>query len=179
MNSKESKELELVLQHSLQTLRNDWVHRQPRTVKDDDRYTVKWALSHPEELQRLELEMILASYMHGTVLKSTGAHDVAIMVDKLLETQELHFGEALVRRRAASPPKSAENLLLFFAERNKIESLLGDLEELYRTVYLPKLGPRGAKLWYWKEILGDIFRHRLIKWVLAGGLAEIIRRLIS
>jgi hypothetical protein len=47
-------------------------------------------------------------------------------------------------------PKLGEQLLHFFVSREISESKIGDLSEDYRKRY-PKLGPRGACVWYYKE----------------------------
>ena len=48
-------------------------------------------------------------------------------------------------------PKFGEQLLHFFVSREISESKIGDLAEDYQKRY-PKLGPRGARLWYYKEV---------------------------
>lgn len=48
-------------------------------------------------------------------------------------------------------PRFGEQLLHFFVSREISESKIGDLAEDYQKRY-PKLGPRGACVWYYKEV---------------------------
>jgi hypothetical protein len=47
----------------------------------------------------------------------------------------------------SGPPRSAHFLLLLIPKRNR-EHLIGDLEEEFRTIVLPKYGERAAWFWY-------------------------------
>jgi hypothetical protein len=51
----------------------------------------------------------------------------------------------------SAPPRSAYFLLLLIPKRNR-EHLIGDLEEEYRTIVLPKYGERAAWFWYWWQV---------------------------
>lgn len=48
-------------------------------------------------------------------------------------------------------PRFGEQLLHFFVSREISESKIGDLAEDYQKRY-SKLGPRGACVWYYKEV---------------------------
>jgi len=54
------------------------------------------------------------------------------------------------------PPLGAEQLLHLFLSKSDREELIGDLEEEYRTVILPRFGPRFARTWYWTQALRSI-----------------------
>ena len=46
------------------------------------------------------------------------------------------------------PPKMATLLVLLIPKKNR-EHILGDLDEEYRTILMPRYGRRTANLWYW------------------------------
>ena len=50
-----------------------------------------------------------------------------------------------------APPKLATLLVLLIPKKNR-EHILGDLDEEYRTVLVPRYGLRTAKLWYWWQV---------------------------
>ena len=53
-----------------------------------------------------------------------------------------------------SPPAGAQFLLLLLPKKYR-EGLLGDLEEEYRTVVLPRYGALWAKVYYWVQVLSS------------------------
>ena len=57
---------------------------------------------------------------------------------------------------ASEPPGSAKFLLLLLLPTKDRDYLVGDLEELYRTILLPEYGPRMACFWYWWQVLISI-----------------------
>ncbi len=72
-----------------------------------------------------------------------------------------------------NPPKRAEMLLHFGLPKRDRECMIGDLEEEYRTVILPKYGPRVAMRWYWWQAVRSVLvamvgRFRV--WLSVGGL---------
>jgi len=52
-----------------------------------------------------------------------------------------------------------EVLLYFFVPISHLEPLAGDLEEEYRTIQIPRLGPRAAQWWYTRHVLKTIARY--------------------
>jgi hypothetical protein len=73
-------------------------------------------------------------------------------LDHTITNKLLQIAQVKHQNRAArhSPPKLGEYALLLIPKRNR-ENLIGDLEEEYRTVILPKYGPRLAAIWYWVQ----------------------------
>jgi len=57
--------------------------------------------------------------------------------------------------RRELPPKPAEFLLLLIPIRQR-EHVLGDLEEEFRTILIPKYGIRVARLIYWWHVLLEL-----------------------
>ena len=56
--------------------------------------------------------------------------------------------------RASSPPIApAERCLCYLLPRRQREAILGDLEEDYRTNFLPKFGAREARRMYWSHFI--------------------------
>jgi hypothetical protein len=52
------------------------------------------------------------------------------------------------------PPAGAEYFLLLLPRKYR-ESLLGDLEEEYRSMVLPRYGPFWAKVYYWVQVFSS------------------------
>jgi hypothetical protein len=68
------------------------------------------------------------------------------------------------------PSTSATFLLYLFLPKDDRETLLGDLDEEFATVILPKFGPFRAWLWYWVQTLSAVaYRNALCRWLLVGG----------
>jgi len=73
------------------------------------------------------------------------------------------------------PPNRAEMLLHFGLPKRDRECMIGDLEEEYRTVILPKYGPRVAARWYWWQAVRSVVAAsggRVRVWLSFGGLAR-------
>ena len=73
------------------------------------------------------------------------------------------------------PPKRAEMLLHFALPKRDRECMIGDLEEEYRTVILPKYGAGVAVRWYWWQAVRSViaaFGGRVRAWLSFGGLAR-------
>lgn len=73
------------------------------------------------------------------------------------------------------PPKRAEMLLHFGLPKRDRECMIGDLEEEYRRVILPKYGARVAARWYWWQAVRSVaaaFGARVRVWLSFGGLAR-------
>ncbi len=87
-------------------------------------------------------------------------------------------GNASISRYAGeenAPPKRAEMLLHFGLPKRDRECMIGDLEEEYRTVILPKYGPRVAARWYWWQAVRSVVAAsggRVRVWLSFGGLAR-------
>ncbi len=73
------------------------------------------------------------------------------------------------------PPKRAEMLLHFGLPKRDRECMIGDLEEEYRRVILPKYGGRVAARWYWWQAVRSVAAAsagRVRVWLSFGGLAR-------
>jgi len=78
-----------------------------------------------------------------------------------------------------SPPHNAERLLLWLLPKASREAEIGDLEEEYRTIAVPKLGEREAQLWYWWQAVRSVLRGWLVKSSIVAafvGAIEWVRR---
>ena len=73
------------------------------------------------------------------------------------------------------PPKRAEMLLHLGLPKRDRECMIGDLEEEYRRVILPKYGARVAVRWYWWQAVRSVAAAsggRVRVWLSFGGLAK-------
>ena len=68
---------------------------------------------------------------------------------------------------AVNPPQSAELLLHLMPERDR-EYILGDLEEDFRTDFLPKFGPEKARRLYWWHAVRSVLAVVLgrVRWLI-------------
>ena len=65
----------------------------------------------------------------------------------------LELFESSQADQLSSPPMSADRLLLFIIPRDRSEFILGDLEEIFTSVVVPKYGIRYARVWYWGQVV--------------------------
>jgi len=75
----------------------------------------------------------------------------------------------------ASPNKWMEYALHLLLPEDQRETLIGDLEEEYRSIIYPKFGKRAADIWYAKQVMSSILpilQARLLKLIgwATGGL---------
>lgn len=56
------------------------------------------------------------------------------------------------------PPRSAEFLLLLVPKEDR-RTILGDLEEEYQTIVLPRHGAIKAQRWYWGQVLACVLPY--------------------
>jgi hypothetical protein len=72
-----------------------------------------------------------------------------------------------------------EVLLYMCLPISHVESIAGDLEEEYRCVHVPTLGPQAARWWYTKQVLATVFHYfiRIVKHasLFASGMALLMR----
>ncbi len=96
----------------------------------------------------------------------------------LRDHNRMHHAGSFVAQKFAeenTPPNRAEMLLLFGLPKRDREYMIGDLEEEYRTVILPKYGPRVAARWYWWQAVRSVVAAsggRVRVWLSFGGLAR-------
>jgi hypothetical protein len=115
-------------------------------------------------LERQLEELFRAAPEHGSVSMKESAEAVFIELTRernrlvhefsalALKSHGRHTSE-FVRRQG--PPGSAKFLLLLMPKKDR-GSLLGDLEEEYRTYVLPEYGPAKARWWYWWQVIASI-----------------------
>jgi len=101
--------------------------------------------------------------------KSSDAFQVSIQSNGDVHIEFFH-----PTRLDSTPPYWGLYCLLLIPKRNR-EHLIGDLEEEFRTVILPRYGPRKAAYWYWWNVIVSIvpFGVQLLKRLL--GLAVILK----
>ena len=70
-------------------------------------------------------------------------------------------------KEAVNPPQSAELLLHLMPKRDR-EYILGDLEEDFRTDFLPKFGPEKARRLYWWHAVRSVLAVVLgrVRWLI-------------
>ena len=85
-------------------------------------------------------------------------------------------GDASIRQYVSNEndlPKQAEMLLHFGLPKRDREYMIGDLEEEFHSIILPKYGPRVAARWYWWQAVRSVAAAsggRFRVWMSAGGL---------
>lgn len=77
---------------------------------------------------------------------------------------------------SAPPPKFGEQVLYFVLPKEVSEDKIGDLAEHYQKLR-PKLGIRGARIWYYKEVGLLILRQvpKVIEGALYAWVGELFR----
>jgi hypothetical protein len=78
----------------------------------------------------------------------------------------------------ATPPGWAEVLLRVFLRPGDFESVSGDLLEEYRDSVHPSRGPRGADVWYVRQVLGFVWRGARL-WAALFAAAFIARTAVD
>jgi hypothetical protein len=68
--------------------------------------------------------------------------------------QRLRFLQLWINGQTTAP--ALEVLLYFVVPVSHLEALLGDLQEEYQTIQVPRSGPRAAQWWYTKHVLKTI-----------------------
>jgi hypothetical protein len=83
----------------------------------------------------------------------------------MFHSNEIRLTKSLDIDNNPRPPRIAECILYIILPKPYTEYLPGDLEEEFRTVILPKLGHRGAELWYYAQVIRSILplAARIIK----------------
>jgi hypothetical protein len=66
----------------------------------------------------------------------------------------IYFDESVMA--SATPPRSAEFLLLCLVPRKNREYLIGCLQEEFQTLLLPKYGRFYANVYYWSQVLQSL-----------------------
>jgi hypothetical protein len=86
--------------------------------------------------------------------------DLVVTLDtghiRLSATEMERFLCRMSSRSASSPPRSAERLACYLLPKRLREAILGDLEEDYRTTFLPKFSPREARRMYWSQFIRSV-----------------------
>lgn len=74
-------------------------------------------------------------------------------------------------------PERAVMILHFLLPKEKREYLIGDLEEEFNCIILPKLGPRAAARWYWFQVVREsaaVCGARLRVWLGVSALTSFV-----
>ena len=83
-----------------------------------------------------------------------------VAVSATIGTGHVQVGPIEADRASTPPvphlPPSAERLACYLLPRRQREAILGDLEEDYRTTFLPKFGPREARRMYWAHFIRSV-----------------------
>ena len=104
---------------------------------------------------------------HAATATVTVGLDAAI-VSAHHEVQALGLdGHPVEPGEAVDPPEHAE-LLLHLVPRRDREYILGDLEEDFRTAFLPKFGPEKARRLYWWHAVRSVLAVVLgrVRWLI-------------
>ena len=128
-------------------------------------------------------EWIIIAHVDGTEsrisLEEIAIEEIAI-IDEMLSYcgYRTSQGDASMPQNVSNenvPPKRAEMLLHFGLPKRDREYMIGDLEEEYRTVILPKYGPGVAARWYWWQAVRSVAAAsgaRVRVWLGFSGLAK-------
>ena len=71
------------------------------------------------------------------------------------------FGNSTQQLAASEPPHFAAWCLYMFLPRNQIVPIIGDIQEKFQTIMIPRVGRRWAVAWYYKETLASLVNWRL------------------
>ena len=123
-------------------------------------------------------ERVCIKHADGTELQIS-LEELAI-IDEMISkygNRAFHGSSAMPEKESNKndPPKRAEMLLHFGLPKRDRECMIGDLEEEYRTVILPKYGPRVAMRWYWWQAVRSVIAAsggRVRVWLSFGGLTR-------
>ena len=106
-----------------------------------------WFANFPAESRPDAMIQLRNALVHGRVGTMSMNFDVLLAPHHDAFCLEHHV--PIVDSR---PPAGAQYLLLLLPKKYR-EALLGDLEEEYRTVVLPRYGSFWAKVYYWVQVL--------------------------
>lgn len=95
-------------------------------------------------------------------------HGTAHSVGAKRSALQIYFDESGIA--SATPPRSAEFLLLCLVPRKNREYLMGCLEEEFQTLLLPKYGRFYANVYYWSQALQSLAS---VAWALLKKMASL------
>jgi hypothetical protein len=164
----------------------DLSERVMRLKSDHD--AIAGVVSEHRELLRTRA----AALQHDIALFGVQRADFAVRADTIAEcelqpladTAQRYFerGAAAIQRltylklwltgETTAPP--LELLLYFLVPIAHLEPLVGDLEEEYRTIQLPRFGPRAAQWWYTKHVIRTIACYAIWASKRAGAVAAAV-----
>jgi hypothetical protein len=129
------------------------------TAEPDDLVVVESAVEDVQLFPELRHELEALHARNPTVPKGRLALEVGGRLFVLGEdgiVREFVDPALFLDPGLTGPPRRAEQTLwLFLGDRR--QELIGDLEEEYRTIILPKFGVRFARTWYWKQVLSSLW----------------------
>lgn len=88
---------------------------------------------------------------------------------------EIEPEQSLIERKESEPPWRAVAIMDFLLPHSNRESLIGDLEEEYRTRILNSYSLRTARRWYWWQALRSVLAviwERIRMWLGAAFLVK-------
>ena len=101
------------------------------------------------------------------------AQEFGVTLRNWISHRRISLHRPIAERTA--PPNRAEMLLQYGLPKRDREYMIGDLEEEYRGVILPKYGSRVAARWYWWQAVRSVVAAsggRVRVWLSFGGLAR-------
>jgi hypothetical protein len=75
---------------------------------------------------------------------------------RLYRTRKRLFGNSSQQLASSKPPRFAVWCLYMFLPRNLITPVVGDIQEKFQTIMIPKVGRGWAVVWCYKETVTSI-----------------------
>lgn len=82
-----------------------------------------------------------------------------------------------IHQQSTSPPQAAAELLLWILPKDRRDALIGDLEEEYQTIVVPKLGASRARRWFWFQAIRSVvpvLRSWALRTSVGAGIISIL-----
>ena len=136
------------------------------------RFRPRWTLEHGIKQVR-EFVTTHRHFMLDAVLAGNSGNVGLSAGLKSGEPSMLHPGSAVYEM----PPLGAQRLLYFVLPRKNRQDIIGDLAEEYKTEILPRLGRRGAVVWYWSQAIrsvAPVVYRALVKSSVLAGVAKFL-----
>lgn len=164
---RDNSEIQEVLDSSITVVRNKISH----SADVDSRELSRKILEHFVEYERAQLliseKYSIRKYTEDKIQKNDSQYNLKsrlryAVASKLMATRLIWAKHLLNKvdgcpsKEQNAPPKSAEFLLHLILPKSLRETLLGDLEEEFRGVILPKFGHQRARWWYWAQVTRSI-----------------------
>lgn len=168
--------------------RNHWVHGVAKHMQGNEFRDVGELFKQINGLNHEEALFVRKILLDGNeCYKNYKLHEIVASHFKTTGSQQssefdLDIAVSVRKPEPVPPPRKAELVLRFLLPKDARESLLGDLEEEFRTIMVPKYGLRTAKVWYWKQVAASVwpvFRSVLGKWIAVAWFGKLAAWLTS